>query len=98
LDESEHPEGMVLVYECDSFMFMTLQMEETLRLKFDQHCTLREELLKTGNAELFEVCSTIVRKTARAESLDDRILTKMIFGAEVLIGVVAMSSVRRSRD
>jgi hypothetical protein len=62
LDESEYPEGMVLVYECDLFIFMTVQMDETLRLKFDQHPTLREELLKTGNAELFEVCSTIMNK------------------------------------
>ena len=89
---------MVLVYEYVLFMFTTVQMEETLRLKFDQHPDLREELLKTGNAELFEVCSTIMSKTTKAESLDDRILTKMIFGAEELISVVAMSSVRRWKD
>ena len=87
-----------MIYECDLFMYVTVQMEETLRLKFDQHPDLREELLKTGNAELFEVCSAIMSKTTRAESLDDRILTKMIFGAEELIGVVAMSSVKRSKD
>ena len=35
-------------------------MEETLRLKFDQHPDLRKELLGTGDAELIEVCSTII--------------------------------------
>jgi predicted NAD-dependent protein-ADP-ribosyltransferase YbiA (DUF1768 family) len=31
-------------------------MEETLRLKFNQHPDLRAELLNTGDADLVEVC------------------------------------------
>ena len=80
-------------------MYVTVQMEETLWLKFDQHPALREELLKTGNAELMEVCPDImIKNDTGAESLGDRIPTKMVFGAEELFGVVAMSSVKRSKD
>ena len=32
-------------------------MDVTLRLKFDQHLDLRQELLDTGDAELIEVVS-----------------------------------------
>lgn len=37
------------------------QMEEILSLKFDQHQDLRDQLLRTGDSELVEVCPAPLR-------------------------------------